>query len=108
MFRIFTTDEFDRDYDKLDNSDKDRVKKIFNQLRNQGDNVGKGLRISILREKKFDGKRIYFLVYNNYSVVLSLAISGKKAQQATINRILLNIDHYQNYVVEELKKRGLA
>ena len=108
MFRIFTTEEFDEDYEKLDGSDKERVKKIFRQLKEQGDSVGKELAgRSIFREKKIGGKRLYFLIYSNFAVILTLAISDKKAQQATINRILLNIANYQDYVIEELRKRGL-
>ena len=39
MFRIFTTEEFDEDYKKLDGAEKERVNKIFRQLKEQGDSV---------------------------------------------------------------------
>ena len=108
MFRIFTTHEFDKDFEKLDNSEQIRIRKIISQLKEQGELVGKPLAgLSFFREKKFNGKRLFFLVYKNYSVVLILAISDKKAQHATINRILLDISEYQQYIYSTLKKLGL-
>ena len=107
MYRIFTTEEFDRDFNKLDKSEQERVNKIMKQLKDNGDNVGKPLSgLNFFREKKFGGKRIYFLVYNDVFVVLNLAISDKKTQQATINRILLDLEHYQEHVCKTLKEKG--
>lgn len=107
-YRIFKTEEFDRDYAKLDKSEQERVDKILDQPLERGGEVGKPLSgLSFFREKKFDGKRLYYLVYSNVFVVLALAISGKKAQQAAINQILLNLAEYQQYVFETLKKRGI-
>lgn len=107
-YRVFKTEEFDRDYNKLDKSEQKRVDKILNQLLDRGGEVGKPLSgLSFFREKKFDGKRLYYLVYSNVFVVLVLAISDKKAQQATINQILLNLTEYQQHVFETLRKRGV-
>lgn len=107
-YRVFKTEEFDRDYNKLDKSEQRRVDKILNQLLERGGEVGKPLAgLSFFREKKFDGKRLYYLVYGNVFVVLVLAISDKKAQQATINQILLNLAEYQQHVFETLRKRGV-
>lgn len=104
-FRIFKTKEFDRDYSKLDSSEQKRVEKILSQLSEKGDSVGKPLGgLSFFREKKFNGKRLYFLTYKNVLVVLAVAISDKKAQQATINKILFNLAEYQQFVFETLKK----
>ncbi len=108
MYRLFTTEEFDRDFNKLDNSEQKRIKKIMEQIKERGNEVGKPLAgLTIFREKKFNGKRLYFLVYNDIFVVLALAISDKKAQQATINRILLDLSNYQEYVYKTLKEKGL-
>ncbi len=104
MFRVFTAKEFDDDFDKLDESDKKRVRKIMNQLSEQGNYVGKPLGLPYFREKKFSEKRLYFLVYNEFMVILVIAINDKKAQQATINKILSELDQYQEFVIKELKK----
>jgi len=63
--------------------------------------------LSFFREKKFGGKRLYYLVYDDVLIVLALAIGGKKTQPATINRILLNLAEYQQYVFKTLRKKGL-
>ncbi len=60
MFRIFTTREFDEDFNKLDESNKKRARKIMEQIKEQGDGVGKPLGRHYFREKKFEEKRLYF------------------------------------------------
>ena len=99
MFRVFTTKEFDIDFDGLDESDKQRVRKIMKQLKEQPFS-GKPLGLPYFREKKFDGKRLYFLVYKAFMVVLAVGISDKRAQQATINKILRDLDTYQEFIIK--------
>ena len=105
MFRIFKSATFDKDFDNLDNSEQERVDKILTQLLERGGEVGKPLSgLSFFKEKKFGNKRLYFLIYENFLVILVISISDKKAQQATINRILLDIKEYQQYILEIVKK----
>ena len=106
MFRILTTQEFDKDFNKLSSQEQERVNKILKQLKEQGGDTGKPLSgLSFFREKKFDGKRLYYLVYNDSFVILAIAISDKKAQQSTINKILLDLVEYQQYIYELLRKK---
>ena len=105
MFRVFTTEEFDRDFNKLDGSDKQRVRKIMNQLKEQGGDVGKPLGRSYFREKKFGEKRLYFLIYKEFMIVLAVGISNKKTQQMTIDKIISEIKEYENYIVKRLKEQ---
>ncbi len=108
-YRILKTAEFEKDYEDLEKSEKLRVEKFFQQLHEKGGTVGKPLSgLPFFREKKFDGKRLYYLVYENFLVVLAVAISDKKAQQATINKILLNLIEYQESVVKILKQNGFT
>lgn len=105
MFKVLTTQEFDKDFTKLNYQEQGRVNKILKQLKEQGGDIGKPLSgLSFFREKKFDGKRLYYLVYKGHFVILAIAISDKKAQQATINRILLDLVEYQQYVYDLLRK----
>lgn len=105
MFRIFTTEEFDKDFSKLSSQEQVRINKILKQLKERGEDIGKHLSgLSFFREKKFDSKRLYYLVYKDSFVILAIAISDKKAQQATINRILLDLVEYQQYVYDLLRK----
>lgn len=104
MFRIFTTKEFDDKFEKLDESEKKRVKKIMNQLKEQGAYIGKPLKVSYFREKKFKGKRLYFLSYESFMVILAIAISDKKAQQETIDKIISRFDYYKKFIIQKLKE----
>ena len=89
----------------MDHSEQIRVDKILDSLLENGDVIGRPLSgLSFFREKKFDGKRLYYLVYENVFVILVLALGDKKAQQATINEILLHLDEYEKYVMDALKK----
>ena len=107
MFKVLKTKEFDYNYNKLDNSEKKRADKIRNQLSKNGDSIGKPLSgLKFFREKKFNGKRIYYLVYKEFNCIFVIAISNKKTQQATINQILLNLNNYKNYIVSLLKNNG--
>ena len=104
-YTIYTTEEFDKDFNKLDKSEQIKIKRMLKQLEEQGSKVGKPLSgLSFFREKKFGGKRLYFLIYENFLVILVISINDKKAQQATINRILLEIKEYQQYILEIIKK----
>ena len=106
MFRIFKTRAFDENYDKLDNSEQKRVNKIRNRLSKSGDVTGKPLAgLKFFREKKFNGKRIYYLVYKEFNSILVIAISDKKAQQATINQILFSLKDYKGYIIRILKEK---
>lgn len=105
MFRIFTTKEFDNDFNHLDESDKKRVRKIMNQLKNSENNIGKPLGKPYFREKKFKDKRLYFLIYKQFTIILAVGISNKKMQQITINKIIQNIKEYEKFIIKQLKKR---
>lgn len=103
MFRVFTTREFENRFEKLDESENKQVREIMSQLKEQGDSVGKPLGRNYFREKKFGGKRLYFLVYKEFMVVLSVAISNKKTQQETIDKIISRIKSYEEDIIKQLK-----
>lgn len=103
IYRLFTTKEFDKDFDRLEVFEKERVKKILNQLKEKGDDVGKPLHYPYFKEKKFDNKRLYFLVYKNYMVILALAISDKKTQQETIDKIIQELKNYKEIIEDKIK-----
>ncbi len=104
MFRVFTTKEFDDNFRKLDESSKKAVRKIMGQLREQGGDIGKPLQVPYFREKRVEDKRVYFLIYKNYKIVLAIAIGDKKTQQKTINKILSEINNYKEEIVKRLKE----
>ncbi len=106
MPRILITEDYEKEYAKLDNNEQIRIKKIIKQLKEKGFGVGKPLSgLSFFKEKKFDGKRLYYLEYKNFDVILIIAISDKKTQQVTINRILIDLAEYQQYVIKKLQEQ---
>ncbi len=107
MFRVFTTKEFQNNFDSLDGSEKKRVSKILNQLKEKGRDVGKPLKVPYFREKRFDEKRLYFLAYEKSFIILAIAISDKKTQQETINKIISDIESYKKFIDKKLKELGL-
>ena len=101
-YAVYTTESLEKEVEKLPNSDKDRIRKIFLQLK---DNpyVGDQLRYKCLREKRLREKRIYYLVYDDLMAVLVVAVGGKKTQQETIDYIINYFDQYRIYL-EQLTK----
>ena len=100
MYNIFTTDEFDKDFGKLDNSLRKQIEKEIGQLE-INPYAGKPLGYKFFREKKVRCFRFYFLIYDEYVVVFVIAISNKKDQKDIINTIKTLIPYYRN----EIKKK---
>ena len=80
MFKVYTTDEFDRRFKKLDKSLQVQIDKQIEQLETNP-YVGKPLGYEFFREKKVLNYRFYYLVYNDYIVVFIVSLSDKKDQQ---------------------------
>ena len=103
IFQIYVVEEFLKDYEKLSKREKERIDKIKDQLK-INPYVGKPLGFKFFREKRVDGKRIYFLIYQDVVIVLLVAISDKKTQQATIDAIKMAFEIYKKYVYDKFKK----
>ncbi len=105
-FRVFKTEWLEKKFDKLDKSLQERIEKFVPQLEEKGDVVGKPLSgLPYFREKKFDGHRLYYLVYPSLSVILVVDVSDKKAQEKTIYQVILNLVQYQHYVYDIIKEK---
>lgn len=102
MFRVFRTEPYERELNFLDNSEKIRVEK-FEQALKINPFSGKSLSYEFLREKKFDGKRLLFLVYDNYHSVFLLRIVDKKNQKEVINLIKINFEFYKKEMENRIK-----
>jgi mRNA-degrading endonuclease RelE of RelBE toxin-antitoxin system len=99
MFRAFRTDWYEKKLSKLSPNEQNRVEHIEQELKN-GPFSGKPLGYEFFREKKFDGKRLIFLIYGSHKVVFLITITDKKTQQKVIDLIKANLDVYK----EELNK----
>src|SRR3989344_7983913 len=104
-YEVYTTISFDREMVKLNKEEQDRIRKIFLQLRGNP-YVGDHLQIKILREKRLEEKRIYYLVFDDLTSVLVVAISNKKTQQKTIDQIIKYVGQYRAYLLDLLKRKN--
>lgn len=104
VYRVFKTADFDSNFEALEKMEKLRVEKLLRKISESDGNVGKALRKSFLKEKKFNGNRLFFLVYENFKIILAVKISDKKTQQATIEAILLELENYKQFVIDQLRK----
>ncbi len=102
-YKIYTTEKFDREFEKLSKEEQKRINKIFLQLK-ENPWVGDQLQIKSLREKRLTKKRIYYIVFDDLKCVLVVAISDKKTQQDTIDYILRDIEKYKIYLENLLRK----
>ncbi|MBN1940772.1 MAG: hypothetical protein JW772_01165 [Candidatus Diapherotrites archaeon] len=95
--RVLETDAFSRLFETLEQDEKEWIRKIIRQL-GQNSGVGKPLRFNWFREKKFGGKRLYYLVYEKRNAVLLVAFGAKKEQQKIISHVLQNREKYKKAV----------
>ncbi len=99
-YAVYTIEKFDKQFEKLSGEYQERIQNLFQQLK-ENPYVGDQLQIRVLREKRLEEKRIYYLVYDNLQAVLVVAISDKKTQQETINRILRYLNECR-YLLEKI------
>jgi len=104
MFKVIGTDTYLEEISKWPNFDKLIAEKIPQQL-SFSPYSGSPLGYRFLREKRVKEKRIYYLVYDDLQLVLLVAASGKKDQQATIDHIKENLDEFRT-VAENIIKRA--
>ncbi|PIN98170.1 MAG: hypothetical protein COT90_05590 [Candidatus Diapherotrites archaeon CG10_big_fil_rev_8_21_14_0_10_31_34] len=95
--KVLETETFSHLFNTLEREEKEWIKKIIGQLQ-EDSNVGKPLRFKWFREKKFGGKRLYYLIYEKSGTVLLVAFGAKKEQQKIISHILQNKERYKKIV----------
>lgn len=102
-FRVFVTQTFQSKLAKEDKQFKEWVEKIFDQLA-VNPFAGKPLGFKWFWEKKFENRRLYFLVFENKRSVYVVNFSTKKDQQKIINSIWLLLDSYAVELEDLLNK----
>jgi len=60
--------------------------------------VGKPLRFSWFREKKFGNRRLFYVINENTKRALIISFESKKEQQKVINNVLRNREHYLAFI----------
>ena len=91
MYRVFRTEGYEEFFDKRE---KEMVRHLERQVKEQPFS-SKQLRLYFFREKKFEGKRVLFLIYQIYAIVLLVFITKKNTQQKDINFIKNNLKGFE-------------
>jgi mRNA-degrading endonuclease RelE of RelBE toxin-antitoxin system len=104
-FQIKFAESFREDYRDLEKSEKERIHAFIPQLKENPLMVGKPLGYTFFREKKFNGKRIYFIIYEEWNIVLLARISDKKSQPHVIAWIKLNLPYLRHFVEKSLREK---
>ncbi|MBU0962915.1 MAG: hypothetical protein KKD48_03340 [Nanoarchaeota archaeon] len=102
MFRLFRSEWYESKLNKLSKLEIDRVSK-FEQSLKESPFSGKPLGYPFLRQKKFDGKRLIFLVYEEHKCIFLVTITDKKIQQEVIDLIKANLDIYKEDIEKLIK-----
>jgi len=96
------TKTFKKEFDKLSAPEKEAMKKIFLQLK-ENPFVGDAIRYKFFREKRIKEKRLYYLIYENLTIVLVVASGRKKVQQKTIDKIISLLPEFKKYTKQLFK-----
>lgn len=103
MYRIFRTAECQKLFEQLGKFEQERVANFEQHLKNEPLS-GKPLGFKFFREKKFNGKRLLFLVYPAYETIFVIQIVDKKTQQKVINFTKENLALYRESIEKKLKE----
>ncbi len=103
-YKVYRSDAFKEEIAKYDKALQNRIDKIETKLM-FNPNYGNPLGMRWFREARFEGYRIYYLIYEDLKAVFMVAISGKKDQQKTINTIRLFLEFFREEI-ERLVKQG--
>jgi mRNA-degrading endonuclease RelE of RelBE toxin-antitoxin system len=93
-YKIYTTPEFDRLFEELTKDDQIEIEKLTKEELPENPYQGRALGFKFFREKRIKGKRVYFLIYDDYVLVLMVAIGDKKTQKKDIAQIKMNREAY--------------
>ena len=102
MYRVFRSEWYETKFNKLNSCEQKRLSN-FEQSLKQEPYVGKPLGFKFFREKKFDGKRMLFLIYDEDKCVFLVTITDKKAQQHDIDLIKANLEIYKREIEKLIK-----
>ena len=106
MFRVFRSEWYSNKLNKLSKAEQERISKFEQRLKAEPYS-GKPLGYEFFREKKFNGKRMLFLVYEEHKAVFLITITSKKAQQHEIDLIKANLDVYKETINKLVKTLNL-
>lgn len=104
LYQIKATETFAMQYKQF--FDKEELMKFnkFKERLKTNPYLGDQLRVPYVREFKTDnGRRAYFLIYDDIKIILFVAFSNKKKQKTTINRIFEKLEEFKEYTYKYYK-----
>ena len=102
-FKVIATENYLDEIKKLPKEYKAFVEELPNKLK-ENPFQGKPLIYRFLREKRIKEKRIYYLIYEDFNLVILVAVSGKKDQQYTIDHINYQLDDFKK-IAEQISRQ---
>jgi outer membrane protein assembly factor BamE (lipoprotein component of BamABCDE complex) len=97
MNEVFETATFSKLVEACDKQEQRWIEKVKDQLA-ENLRVGKPLRFSWFREKKFGNKRFFYLINEKSRKAVLVAFGSKKDQQKIINHIIANKEIYLTFI----------
>lgn len=99
------TELFEKNFKKIIPKEvQEEFKKQIEKLITNNPYSSKPLGFKFFREKKVKKWRIYFLIYEKYSVLYFINLSDKKLQNKTIEIIKKELDPLHKYIKEKYSK----
>lgn len=105
-YRIVELDRFGKIFNKLPKCIADHFRKQFDRLRDNPYSIGKPLGYMWLIDLKNKGHRVYYLIYDDETVVLLVGVSDKKNQKEVILSIKDNLKLFRECVKGKYYKAG--
>ncbi len=93
MNEIYESETFTKIKETCEKKEQEWIEKMKDQLKDNL-NVGKPLRYSWFREKKFENKRLFYVMNEKTNKAVLLAFGEKKGQQKIIDHIIQNKERY--------------
>lgn len=96
MYQVFITDRCSDAYNRSDYREQLWFDKAKENLKMSV--TGDILRVRWFREKKFEGKRLYFIVDDFSQRILLIAFARKKDQEKVIDEVISNMSEWFSYL----------
>jgi len=96
-YEIYETETFTKIFDSITEKERDWIRKMKGQLK-LNPKAGKALHFDWFREKKFENKRLYFIVSMKKPRVLLVSYASKKEQQNIIDYVVLHKDEFIGFL----------
>ena len=96
-YEVYETETFSKILDCITDEERSWIEKMKAQL-STNPRAGKPLGFTWFREKKFEDKRLYFLVSLKKPRIILVAYGPKKEQQKIIDYIMLRKDEFIEFL----------